>query len=165
MADKFPIKHIETNPEYYLGNNLEMDDAKRMKVSSKTYISEVIRRYEDKYGSLCKENVPSTPNDHPELDNTPLLDETGITRYQSNIGICQWISTAGRFDIAFAVSSLSQFSNKPREGHLKRTEKILGYLKKYTKRGYYVDPREPILNAEYKTIIPDFENQYLSFNE
>ena len=106
-----------------------MNGTKRMEVPSKTYISEVIRRYEDKYGSLRKENVPSTPNDHPELDDTPLLDETGITRYQSNIGICQWISTAGRFDITFAVSSLSRFSNKPREGHLKRTEKILGYLK------------------------------------
>ena len=89
LADKFSMKHIETNPKYYLGNNLEIDDTKRMKVSSKTYISEVIRRYEDKYGSLRKENVPSTPNDHPELDDISLLNETGITRYQSNIGICQ----------------------------------------------------------------------------
>ena len=48
LADKFPMRHIETNPEYYLRNNLEMDDTKRMKVSSITYISEVIRRYEDK---------------------------------------------------------------------------------------------------------------------
>ena len=105
-----------------------------MKVSSKTYINEVIRRYEDKYGSLRKENVAFTPNDHPELDDTPLMDKTGITSYQSNIGICQWISTAGRFDITFVVSSLSRFSNKPREGHLKRTEMILGYLRNYTKK-------------------------------
>ena len=28
-----------------------------------------------------------------------------------------------------------------------------------------MDPREPILNAEYETIIPDFGNQYSTFNE
>ena len=102
---------------------MEVDDIKRMKVSSKTYISEVIRRYEEKYGSLRKENVPSTPNEHPKLNNTPLLDEIDITRFQSNIGICQWIFTAEKFDITFSVSSLSRLSNKPREWRLKRTEK------------------------------------------
>ena len=63
------------------------------------------------------------------------------------------------------MSSLSRFSHSPREGHLERTEKILGYLKKYTKRGYVVDPRDPILATIYDTIIPDFGNQYQDFVE
>ena len=165
IKDKYPIGNIEETPEYYLGNNLEMRNNNTIKVNSKKYITEVINRYESKHGTLKKENVPSTPKDHPEMDESPFLNEEGITQYQSNIGICQWICTAGRMDIAFAVSSLSRFSHAPREGHLDRTKKILGYLKNYTKRGYIVDPRDPIVNAEYKTIIPDFGNQYSDFVE
>lgn len=109
--------------------------------------------------------MPSLPSDHPELDDNPLLNEEGRRRYQSNIGICQWICTTGRFDIAFAVLSLSRFSHSPREGHLEETEKILGYLKKYTKRTYVVDQRDLILATTCKTIIPDFGNQYQDFVE
>ena len=165
IKHKFPIRNIEEMPEYYLGNNLEMRRNNTIKVSSRKYITEIISRYEMKNGPLRKENVPSTPNDHPELDETPLLNDDGKRHYQSNIGICQWISTAGRLDIAFAVSSLSRFSQAPREGHLKRTEKILGYLKKYTKRGYIIDPRDPILNTKYESIEADFGNQYSDFVE
>ena len=128
IKSKFPIRDIEEIPEYYLNNNLEIRSNNTIKVSSSKYITKVISRYEKKYGSLKKENVPATPSDHPELDDTPVLNEEGRRYYQSNIGICQWISTAGRLDIAFAVSSLSRFSQSPREGHLKRTEKILGSL-------------------------------------
>ena len=78
--------------------------------------------------------------DHPEEDDTPFLNEEGITQFQSIIGVCQWIQLAGRFDITFAVSSLSRFAARPREGHLKRAIKIYGYLKKYQKRGYKIDP-------------------------
>ena len=158
IKSKFPIRNIEEMPEYYLGNNLEVRGNKTIKVSSRKYISEIIKRYEVKHGSLRKENVPASPNDHPEDDESPLLDDDGRRHYQSNIGICQWICIAGRLDIAFAVSSLSRFSQSPREGHLKRSEKILGYLKKYPKRGYIVDPRDPILNVEYDTRNPDFGN-------
>ena len=64
-------------PEYYLGNNLEMRKNNTIKVSSKKYITEIISRHEKMHGSLRKENVPSTPGDHPELDDTPLLNEDG----------------------------------------------------------------------------------------
>ena len=81
------------------------------------------------------------------------------------MGICQWILTSGRFDITFAVANLSRFAASPREGHLKRAEKIFGYLKKYTKRGYIIDPRDPIVNIKYEKVIPDFGNQYSDFKE
>ena len=165
IKEKFPLRNIEEMPEYYLGNNLQMRSNGTIKVSSRKYITEIISRYEKKYGSLRKENVPMAPNDHPELDDSPMLDEDGRRHYQSNIGICQWICTSGRLDIAFAVSSLSRFSQSPRENHLRRTEKILGYLKKYAKRGYIVDPRDPILNVKFDKIEADFGNQYSDFVE
>ena len=146
---KYLIRNIEVNPEYYLGNNIEVRENNTIKISSKKYIAEVLRKYEEKYGSLKKENVPAKPDDHPESDDTPFLDHKGITRFQSVMGIRQWISTSGRFDITFEVANLSRFAHSPREGHLKRAEKIFGYLKKYTKRGYIIDPRNPIVNIEY----------------
>ena len=131
-----------------------------MKISQTKYIKEVIRKFELKYGSLRKENVPISPGDHPELDDMPLLDAQGITEFQSIIGVLQWIAISSRMDITFAVSSLSRFASNSRKGHTKRALKILGFLKKYQKRGYLIDPRSPIVNMEYSEITPDFGNQY-----
>ena len=128
-------------------------------------IKEAIRKYENSHGPIRKENIPASYNDHPELDDSPFLDETGITHFQLVMGICQWILTAARMDVTFAVSSLSRFAAKPREGHLRRAIKILGYLKKYPKKGYYIDPREPKLNVSYEELTPDFGNQYADFIE
>ena len=165
IKKQYPIRNIEFNPEYYLGNNIEVRKNNTMKISSKKYITEVLRKYEEKHGSLKKENVPAKPDDHPETDDTPFLNQEGITLYQSILGICQWISTSGRFDITFAVANLNRFAHSPREGHLKRAIKIFGYLKKYTKRGYVIDPREPIVNLKYEKLVPDFGNQYSDFIE
>ena len=99
------------------------------------------------------------------MDETPFLDEEGITKFQSIIGICQWIQTSGRFDITFAVTNLNRFAHCPREGHLLRAQKIFGYLKKCNNRGYIIDPREPIVNIKYDKVTPDFGNQYSDFIE
>ena len=62
-----------------------------MKVTLEKYIKEVMRGHEKDYGGIRKENVPHSSSDHPEMDNIQLLDKTGMTLYQSIIGICQWI--------------------------------------------------------------------------
>lgn len=165
LKEQFPIRNIELTPAYYLGNTLERKNNNSMKVSLKKYINEVLARYERKHGTLRKENVPHSPNDHPETDDSPYLDADGITQFQSIMGICQWISIAGRMDITFAVASMSRFSSSPKENHLKRAIKILGYLKKYPSKGYTVDPRAPILNYPYEKLEPDFGNQYADFVE
>ena len=103
--------------------------------------------------------------DHPELDESPELSNEEQTKYQSYIGILQWIITSGRFDIAYAVTSLSQFNSRPREGHMKRIRKIFGYLKKYPNRGFVINPQDfnPIPSNE--KLEPDFGNQYADFSE
>ena len=165
IKEVFPIRNEEISPSYYLGSNICLNTDGTMKISSEKYIKEVLRRYQDKNGPIREEKIPVAVNDHPEEDDTPELNEEGITEFQSIIGVCQWISTAGRFDITFAVSSLSRFCANPREGHLRRAIKILGYLKKYPKRGYLIDPREPILNVDYDDVKPDFGHQYHDFQE
>ena len=114
---------------------------------------------------LRKENLPHSHNGHPENDDSPLLNEQGITKFQRIIGVCQWVSISARMDITFAVLSLSRFAAKPREGHFRRALKILGYLKKYPKKGYIIDPRSTIVNVKYQDVVPDFGNQYEKINE
>ena len=69
-------------------------------------------------------------NDHPELDDSELLDEDGMKKYQSLIGTLQWCITLGRFDIATAVMTLSGFRVAPRVGHLERAKRVCSYLYK-----------------------------------
>eukprot|EP00957_Ditylum_brightwellii_P110496 8427787-Ditylum_brightwellii.AAC.1 len=67
----------------------------------------------------------------------------------------------------YAVSSLSRFLAAPREGHLVLAQKLLGYLKKYPKRGYAINPNPLILDADYEKVELklDFGNQYGYFHE
>ena len=67
--------------------------------------------------------------DHPELDESPLIDDDGVCQYQMLISMANWIVTLGWWDIAFAVSSLSRFNTCPHEGHFLRALRIYGYLK------------------------------------
>ncbi|KAL7557874.1 hypothetical protein ACA910_010924 [Epithemia clementina (nom. ined.)] len=82
-------------------------------------------------GKLWEHKNPLPAECHPEMDETPLLDENGIHLYQTLIGMTQWACTIGRLDILFAVSSLSCFLAAPQEGHLELAVYLLGYLKKH----------------------------------
>ena len=76
---------------------------------------------------------------------------------------CVW----KRIDINYAVTSLSRFSVAPRENHLLLAQKLLGYLKKYPKRGYIINPEPPKIDIEYQTakFSKDFGSQYNYFKE
>ena len=52
--------------------------------------------------------TPLEPNDHPELDLSPELDEDGIAKHQSLIGSLQWAVSLGRLDITTAVMTMSR---------------------------------------------------------
>ena len=79
-----------------------------------------------------KHRSPLAKNDHPELNTSDLLDEDGIARYQSLIGILQWTITLGRFDVGTAVMTMSGFRVAPREGHMDRLRRICGYLVRFS---------------------------------
>eukprot|EP00957_Ditylum_brightwellii_P194579 14821055-Ditylum_brightwellii.AAC.1 len=79
---------------------------------------EVARKFQEKYGSLAKENLPLKAKIYPELDDSPLLNKEDHKHYQHIIGVGQWLIVLGHFDLTYAVSSLSRFSAAPRKGHL-----------------------------------------------
>ena len=102
------------------------------------------------FGKAPKANMssPLEKGDHPELDTSPLLDQSDIQKYQSLIGALQWTITLGRFDIATAVMTMSGFRVAPREGHLDRVKRIVGYLVKMKQGLIRVRVEEP----DYSTL-------------
>ena len=113
-------------------------------------------------GEILRDTVtPCVANDHPEEDNTKILDKEKHREYQSLIGMAQWLVTPGRLNICYAISSLSRFCSSPREGHYKRVLRLWGYLQKYPDKSICFDARKPMYNIkEFEQLKPDFEDQY-----
>lgn len=129
---KFKLKG--TGPvKFHLGCDYWRDEDGTLCVGPQKYIERMEDAYKQMFGSAPKQNVqsPMERNDHPELDESELLDADGISKYQSLIGTLQWTISLGRFDIATAVMTLSGFRVAPRVGHLERAKRICGYLVKF----------------------------------
>ena len=144
---KFKLKG--TGPvEFHLGCDFWRDSHGTLCVGPKKYIERLAMQYEDLFGESPKTKYrsPVDKDDHPELDTSPLLDEDGVSKYQSLIGALQWTVTLGRFDIAVAVMTMSSYRVAPRRGHLERVKRIVGYLLRM-KNGY----------IRVRTDMPDYE--------
>jgi hypothetical protein len=167
IEQEFLIRNKADSPAYYLGNDIKRTHNQHIHVSTKKYVNEALRKFQQLYGEINKENIPIPTKAHPELDDTNLLDAEGIKQYQHIIGVCQWLVVAGRFDINYAVSSMSRFAAAPREGHLQLARKIFGYLRKYPSRGYVINPDPPTFDLEYQKVNlqQDFGGQYHYFKE
>ena len=165
IEQHFKVRDVTDSPSYYLGNDL-VRVGNKILISTKKYTAEVLRKYQSIYGDIRKESVPMGAKEHPELDTSPLLKEAEHKQYQHIIGVCRWLIVAGRFDLCYAISFLSRFSAAPREGHLQLAVKVFGYLKKFPKRGYAINP-QPLVLGEYEEVsaIMDFGNQYSYFHE
>jgi hypothetical protein len=137
------------SPEYYLGGNIDdiddmqwVNDGVLIALSAHTYIPNVM----DKLETLCgvkqflKANCPMSDIYHPELDDSPLLDDLHLSKYRALIGSANWIITLGRFDIAYATMALARHSMAPRKGHFKAMQQDFGYLRKHQKERILIDP-------------------------
>jgi hypothetical protein len=105
---KFKLKGTGTIA-FHLGCDFFCDDKGILCMAPKKYIAKMMIGYEQMFGEkpLSKVHSPLEKGDHPELDTSELLDQTGVQQYQSLIGSLQWAISLGRFDIATAVMSLS----------------------------------------------------------
>ena len=109
---------------FHLGCDFVRDDEGVLAMGPRKYIEQMLDGYEQMFGEKpsTKFHSPLEKNDHPELDTSELLDESGVQQYQSLIGQLQWCISLGRFDIATAVMTMSGFRSAPRRGHLKRAK-------------------------------------------
>ena len=113
------------------------------------------------FGCSPKANVqsPLEHGDHPELDDTELLDGDGTQQYQSLIGAVQWCITLGRLDIACAVMSMSSFHVAPRRGHLEWLKQICRYLSKMADFKIRFRTHQPDFSS-LKTVEQDWHSVY-----
>ena len=133
VKDDLKFKLKGTGPiTYHLGMDFFRDEDGTLAYAPKSYITRMMDMYERLFGEKPSQryHAPLDPGDHPELDTTELLDEDGTAKYQSLIGVLQWVITIGRFDVQVHVMTLSSFRAMPRRGHLDRVKRIFGYLSK-----------------------------------
>ena len=97
-------------------------------MTSREYVTNAIHNLEETctsdsaqplkiFGKKAGES-PSTSNYRPELDVSPVSDDTLMSRYLQLIGVLRWEIELVRIDIMTEVSVLSQHQCQPREGHL-----------------------------------------------
>ena len=117
--------------EFHLGCDFFRDEDGVLCYAPYKYITRMMDNYKRIYGQNPKQATsPLTKGDHPEIDTSDLLDIEGIKIYQSLIGSLQWVVQIGRFDVCTAVMTMSRFRAAPRDGHLERVKRIIGYLSK-----------------------------------
>ena len=112
-------------------------------LSAQTYIKNIVKKNAEMCGkgTFKSQKSPMAEEYHPEEDQSNLLDEGGISKYCVLIGTANWIITLGRFDIAYAVNTLSRYSAAPREGHLKALMRIFSYLDTYPTGRILIDTK------------------------
>jgi len=111
-------------PEYYLGGNVEMLDETwgglTTALSARTYIENVVEKFETMFNptanrqfALRQFKTPMAEDYHPELNDSPLLDNREASQFRALIGSANWIITLGQFDICYAVQAMSHFNMAP----------------------------------------------------
>ena len=130
---------------FHLGCDFFRDADGTLCVGPRKYIERMESAYKTLFGAAPSQKFqsPLEKGDHPELDESPLLDADGMAKYQSLIGTLQWCISLGRFDIATAVMTLSSFRVAPRVGHLDRLKRICGYLCKFRHACIRIRTEEP----------------------
>jgi Reverse transcriptase (RNA-dependent DNA polymerase) len=141
---KFKLKGTGTI-EFHLGMDFFRDDDGVLCIAPRKYIEKMKQSYEQMFGKPPSTTAqsPLEKNDHPELDDSELLDEEGIQKYQSLVGAMQWAVSIGRIDITTAVMTMSSFRASPRQGHLDRIKRIYGYLSKFNNAALRIRVNEP----------------------
>jgi hypothetical protein len=118
-------------PKYHLGGDFFYDADGTLAWGATTYINRLVDNCKIMFDGeeIRPYSSPLEKGDSPELDTTAELDAEGIKKYMSLMGALQWCVTLGRFDIACAVMTLGRFRMAPREGHMLRAKRVVGYLK------------------------------------
>ena len=114
--DGFKLKG--TGPmECHLGADFQRDPDGTSCMSPKKCITEQLSKgHQSMFGEnpSTRAASPLEHGDHPELDDSDLLDNDGIEQCQSLVGSLQWTTSLGRFDAACAVMTMSAFRAAPR---------------------------------------------------
>jgi hypothetical protein len=130
LETKYQFGLKGTGPiHFHLGCDYFRDPDGTLCYGPRRYIDKLVADFERMFKTKPKKYTsPLEKGDHPEMDESELLDLEGIKQYQSLIGSIQWAVQLGRLDVTTAVMSLSSYRAAPRQGHLDRAKRVIGYL-------------------------------------
>ncbi|MGH7974171.1 MAG: reverse transcriptase domain-containing protein, partial [bacterium] len=141
-------------PDLYLGQTLTHDEDSWC-IATSDYIQKCLVNVA-KIIDKPKIGHQSTPNKcvwEPELYESPLLNDEFRHRYQQIIGIGIWLSTIGRIDITYAISTLSRYTHVAREEHYNDLVRVFEYLNKYPQRYIMVRDQDIEIDCNDENII------------
>eukprot|EP00804_Cyclotella_cryptica_P015125 CCRYP_000688-RA/>CCRYP_000688-RA protein AED:0.22 eAED:0.24 QI:0/0/0/0.8/1/1/5/0/1053 len=146
------------DPDIYLGAKLKKmklpNGVEAWAMSPARYVHQSVKNVEKyleenlsaRWKLPSKAENPFAIGYSPELDDSPELDPSLSSYYQSQIGILRWMVELGRIDMMTEVSMLASHLAMPREGHLEAIFHIYAYLKqKYNSRLAF-DPTYPSID-------------------
>ena len=151
-------------PTYHLGGDFKKvsEPEPMLTWGAYTYVKKML----DQYKTLFDEDVPKReihaplePGDHPELDESPLLEGRMVSVYLTMIGALQWAVALGRIDIYCATMTMSRFRSSPRQGHLERLKRVYAYMRNYKKTAIKFNTEIPDY-SQYKIENPEWGHVY-----
>ena len=139
-------------PHYHLGADFFRNADCTLCMGTQTYAKRLLSNYEKLFGALSPPiHSPLPERDRPELDDTPLCGPDEVAKYQSLLGMCQWMIMLVCFDLCQAIMSLSCNCHCPRRGHLDRLKRVCCYICQF-----------PHCSTCFRTQIPMHEDYYNS---
>ena len=143
LKETYPLQSVGI-PEYYIGGDFKIhkkdNGENTMTFCAKTYLTNVCERIEKLMNEKLKSyDTPMATNDHPEMDDSGLLNADEHLRFHMLIGCGQWAIILGQFDVLFAVQTMASFSHAPKQEHLQRMMRLFAWLfeKLSTVRDHY----------------------------
>ncbi len=99
LQEMYLIKEPKV-PDFYLGATYTGDSEGEWSITARDYIKEAIKQIEGKLGiTIREEKTPIKAGDHPEEDDSPILNNELHTEYQSIMGMLQWVVSLCRIDV------------------------------------------------------------------
>jgi hypothetical protein len=128
LSESFKIKDLG-KVSRFLGVDIKYDEQRRtLTLNQARYIDDILQRFGMKDSK--PKSTPMLPGER--LDNDvagEYLDAEGQERYQAAVGALNFLSCMTRPDIAFTVSILAKFTQKPQQQHHLVLQRTLRYLK------------------------------------
>src|SRR5687768_560198 len=159
LKKTYVMKAVGT-PEYYLGGNVVQLGEEWEKegistaLSAETYITNIVDKLAKMVGVAefpkGRFKTPMADEYYSELDESDLCTPMEGSKYRSLIGSANWIVALGRFDIAYATSTLARYCSMPKVGHYKAAQRIFSYLRMFPSGKLLIDVGQPPVRDQIK---------------